>query len=191
MTLRIPGKLKGADMSSARRAFQSWWTGVSLGLTLCAIAAAAGAEPSTTPDRPITPAEARGRAKLLHETMHATLQVVHHEYYREDEALKLPAATLRSVFRELAERQKVELRWLAVNADAMNVDHRPRDPFERQAVKELAGGKKEFEQVSDNVYRFAGPITLTSDCLKCHAPTRTSNQDRAAALVITMPLRKP
>lgn len=135
--------------------------------------------------------EAPGRARLLHETMHATLHIVHHEYYREDEALKIPAATMREVFRELAKRQGVELRWLAVNAQAMNVDHMPRDDFEKQAVQALAAGKPEFAQQDGNVYRYAGSIILDSSCLKCHSPTRTSNQDRAAALVIKMPLRKP
>ena len=141
-------------------------------------------------DRP-TAAEAPGRARLLHETVHATLQIVHHEYYREDEALKLPAATMRQVFRELANRQGVELRWIAVNAQAMNVDHVARDDFEKQARQELAAGKTEFAREEGNVYRYAGAITLDSSCLKCHSPTRTSNQDRAAALVIKMPLRKP
>ncbi|HTN73903.1 MAG TPA: DUF3365 domain-containing protein [Pirellulaceae bacterium] len=135
--------------------------------------------------------EARGRARLLHEAMHATLQIVHHEYYREDEALKIPAATMREVFRELADRQKVELRWLAVNAQAMNVDHKPRDDFEKQAVAELASGKNEFERVDNGVYRLVGTITLTSDCLKCHVPNRTSNRERAAGLSISIPLQKP
>lgn len=134
--------------------------------------------------------EARARAQLLHETLHATLQVVHHEYYREDEALAIPAATLKKVFHELATRQKVELRWLAVNAQPMNADHIARDPFEKLAVAALADGKEAYEQAEDGVYRHAAAITLTSDCLGCHAPTRTSNKDRTAGLVITMPIQK-
>jgi hypothetical protein len=136
-----------------------------------------------------TAEEAPGRARLLHETVHATLQVVHHEYYREDENLKIPAASLQMVFRELARRQRVELRWLAVNAQAMNVDHVPRDDFEKQAVKALAGGATEFASQDERFYRYA--ITLDSSCLKCHAPTRTNNRDRTAALVIKLPLRRP
>jgi len=136
-------------------------------------------------------AEARGRAQLLHETLHASLQVVHHEYYREDEGLTIPAVTLRRVFGELADRHKVELRWLAVTAPPMNVEHKPRDEFEKQAVAALAKGDAEFEQAADGVYRFAGAITLSSECLKCHLPNRTSTKDRAAGLVITMPLARP
>lgn len=135
--------------------------------------------------------EAPGRARLLHETIHATLQIVHHEYYREDEALKIPAATLKTVFRELARRQNVELHWLAVNAQAMNVDHVPRDDFDRQAVKALAAGQPEFTYQDEKSFFYAGAITLDSSCLKCHAPTRNSNRDRAAALVIKMQLRQP
>jgi hypothetical protein len=132
--------------------------------------------------------EARGRAALLHETIHATLQFVHAQYYREDEGLLLPAATLKSVFRELAERRKVELRWLVVEGRAMNIDHNPRDEFEKQAVKALGSGKDEFELAEDGVYRYAAPITLGSECLKCHLPNRTSNASRAAGLVISMPV---
>jgi len=136
-----------------------------------------------------TVAEARGRAKLLHESTHATLQIVHHEYFREEKGISIPAATLKRVFRELAVRQKVELRWLAVNAQAMNVDHNPRNDFERQAVQALVAGKEDFEKVEEGVYRHVGVITLTSDCLKCHLPNRTSTKDRAAALVISMRIK--
>lgn len=130
---------------------------------------------------------ARGRSRLLHEAMHATLQVVHHEYYREDEGLAIPAATLKTVFKELGKRQKVELRWLVVNAKPMNVDHNPQNDFEKRAVAALASGKQEFEQARDGVYRHAGLIMLTSECLKCHLPRRTSTDPRAAGLVISMP----
>src|SRR5688572_20164196 len=81
-------------------------------------------------ESPPTEQEALGRARLLHEAFHATLQYVHHEYYRQDEQLPLPAATLERVFKEVATRQHVKLRWLAVNATAMNVEHSARDDFE-------------------------------------------------------------
>jgi hypothetical protein len=132
--------------------------------------------------------EARHRARLLHEAVHATLQIVHHEYYREDEGLLLPASTLKKVFREMANRQKVELRWIAVNAQAMNADHTAETDFEKGAVKALTAGADEFEQMEQGVYRRAGPITLGSDCLKCHVPSRTSTHDRTAGLIIAMPV---
>jgi hypothetical protein len=145
---------------------------------------------TTEPTLP-TADEARGRARLLHETIHSTLQVVHHQYYREDEGLMIPAATMKRVFAELAKRQKVEVRWLAVDGQVMNSDHDPQDDFEKQAVAALASGKPEFDQSTDGVYRRAGPITLGSDCLKCHLPNRTSTEDRLAGLIITMKTRAP
>lgn len=134
--------------------------------------------------------EARDRAKLLHDTVHATLQIVHRQYYREDEGLTIPAATLKGVFQELSDRQKIEIRWLAVNAQAMNVDHKPRDEFEMNAVKAILSGKEDYEHAQDGIYRRVGIITLTSDCLKCHLPTRTSTKDRAAGLIIAIPVEK-
>jgi hypothetical protein len=137
-----------------------------------------------------TPGEARGRARLLHETIRSALQVVHHEYYREDEKLPIPARTFKRVFQELADHQQVEIRWLAVNAQAMNQDHNPRNDFEKQAVSAIAAGAEEYELAEGGNYRHVGVITLTSECLKCHLPNRTSLKNRAAGLVIEMPIRK-
>lgn len=138
-----------------------------------------------------SPDEARSRARLLHETLHASLQIVHQEYYREGESLKIPAATMRQVFREVSERQNIQLRWLVVDAQAMNADHKPQNDFEKQAAEALAAGKSSHEQVEGATYRHVGRIALTSDCLKCHAPNRTSNKERVAGLVITIPLAQP
>lgn len=147
-------------------------------------AADAQAAPPTSVD------EARARARLLQESFHATLQFVHDEYYRPDERLEIPAKTLERVFAELDRSHKVQLRWLAVNAKAMNVEHAPRDDFEKAAVAAMLAGKSEFDRLERGIYRHAGAITLTSSCLKCHLPGRTDTKDRAAALVISIPLKK-
>jgi hypothetical protein len=136
---------------------------------------------------PNSVAEARGRAHLLHETIHGALQVMHRDLFREDEKLTIPSRSLEDVFRELARSHRVEVRWLAVNTEAMNVDHKARTDFEKNAVKALASGKTEFESAEGSVYRRAGVIRLSSQCLKCHLPIRTSTKDRAAGLVIAMP----
>jgi hypothetical protein len=130
---------------------------------------------------------ARGQARLLHETIHTTLRMVHHQYYREDERLMLPAAALRHVFAELARRQQVELRWLAVNAHAMNVDHNARTEFEKQAVAALSEGQPSYELADGAAFRHVGAIALTAECLKCHVPNRASTKERIAGLVITIP----
>lgn len=143
----------------------------------------------TVAEKPSSLEEARARARLLHEALHATLQIVHHEYYREDEGLQLPAATLKEVFREIADRQKIELRWLVVSGVAMNIEHNARTEFEKDAVQALAAGKDEFETTENGIYRHAGAITLGSECLKCHSPNRKSNAARPAGLIISLPLR--
>ncbi len=140
-------------------------------------------------DAPATLAEARGRARILHETLHGALQVMHRDFFRDDEGLAIPSRSLEDVFKELADRFDVQLRWLAVNADAMNIDHSPQTDFEREAVEALAAGKQEFETSETNVYRYAGSIRLSSQCLKCHAPRRTSTEGRVAGLVIAIPFK--
>jgi hypothetical protein len=139
---------------------------------------------------PKTVVEARTRARILHETIHGVLQVVHRDFFHADQRLSIPSRSLEDVFKELERSWRVKVHWLAVNADAMNVDNKPRDDFEKEAVRALSSGKQEFEAVEDDVYRFVGSIRLASQCLKCHAPRRTSNEDRAAGLAITMTLRR-
>ncbi len=79
----------------------------------------------------------------------------------------------------MAERNDVELRWLAVDAKAMNLDHKPQDDFEKKAVQALISGQEEYELAEDDVYRHVGVITLSSECLRCRMPGRTSNKSRA------------
>ncbi len=134
-------------------------------------------------------AEARGRAELLHETLHGVLQVVHRDFFREDEKLPIPSQSLEDVFAEVARSQKVKIRWLAVNTEAMNVDHKPKSDFDKAAVKALASGEESYESTTKGDYQYAGSIRLSADCLQCHLPSRSSNKDRAAALVISMPLK--
>lgn len=133
--------------------------------------------------------EARSRAELLHDAFHATLQEVHHAYFREDEKVVIPAVTLKKVFGELARQRKIELRWLSVNAQAMNVEHEPKSDFEKEASKAIAAGAKHFERTEGGVYRRVGAIVLTSECLKCHLPLRSSNKDRLAGLMISVPMK--
>ncbi len=72
----------------------------------------------------------------------------------------------------------------------MNIDHEPKDEFEKEAAKALASCKNEYELYADGVNRYAGPITLRAECLKCHLPSRSSNKDRTAGLLISMPIGK-
>jgi hypothetical protein len=147
---------------------------------------------SVLPDEPAngltSVKEARQRARLLHGTIHDTLQIVHARYFREGERLAIPAAALKDVFKELEGRDGVTLRWLAVDARAMNIDHEPKDEFEAKAARALASGKDEHELAAGGVYRYAGPIALKAECLKCHLPSRSSNRSRRAGLLISMPV---
>jgi hypothetical protein len=133
--------------------------------------------------------EARERAELLHDLANELLRAIHQAYYREDEGLPIPALLLRDVFHELGKRHQVEFRWLAVDADAMNVDHRPRTDFEKEAAKALIAGKTTNEETANGVLRHIGIVPLTSECLKCHLPNRRSTKTRAAGLMITIPVR--
>lgn len=166
-----------------------WLALVVVSMTLSAADEPADAT-NVTRTLPIPVAEARRQAELLHETFHATLQAIHQTYYRNDQGMTVPAVSMKSVFRELEERRKLEIRWLAINAQAMNIEHQPKTEFEKEAAKAIAKGDEQFEVIEGNVYRHVGAITLQSECLKCHLPNRTSNKSRLAGLVISIPLQR-
>jgi hypothetical protein len=134
--------------------------------------------------------EARRQAEILHTAVHSTLHAVHHRFYRLDEGLPIPAAVLQEMFAELEKEHHVKLRWLAVEGQAMNADNKPKGSFEDEAVAALKAGKKEFEQVEEGVYRRAGSIALTNQCLKCHVPDRKNTAKRTAGLIIAIPIKQ-
>lgn len=143
---------------------------------------------SSTPRR-LTETEAREQAANLHEMMHSTLRVTHDRYYREDAGLPIPAAILKEVFADVKRTRNITLRWLAVEGQAMNTDHKAQNEFEQQAVRALKSGRRVYEQTQDNVYRRVGAITLSNHCLKCHVPDRRSTRDRTAGLIISIPVK--
>ncbi|MBD3673910.1 MAG: DUF3365 domain-containing protein [Planctomycetaceae bacterium] len=144
---------------------------------------------ATVTNTPISVEKARVRARILHETFHGTLQVMHRDFFREDEGRKIPSRSLEDVFSELKRSHEISLRWIAVDLEAMNIDNKPQSDFEKEAVRVLKSGKPEYESVIGNEFHFAGKIRLSATCLSCHASRRSSNDDRAAGLIISFPLK--
>ena len=134
---------------------------------------------------------ARERAKLAHNIYSATLDVMHHRYFRDDRAT-VPARAMEEVFAEIALAENIKANWIAVNATAMSINHRPANDFEKQAAKAIASGKSEYELVEDAVYRRAEGISLMNrGCLACHVGFGASGKTkRFAGLVITIPVTK-
>jgi hypothetical protein len=138
----------------------------------------------------VTVAVARDRAELLHDVFADTLDVVHQHYFRR-EASVLPARALDDVFTRIEKRSNAKVRWIAVNAPAMNVDHEPKSDFEKKAAKELADGKAEFSRVEDGYFLRAAPIPLGAGCVRCHtkfAPVAVK-KPLLAGLVIAIPVK--
>lgn len=131
---------------------------------------------------------ARRQAEILHEAMHSMLQITHDRFYREDEGLPIPAFSMKEVFAEIKQKQGVSLRWLVVEGQAMNTDHKAKTDFEEEAVKALKSGRGFHEQNENGVYQRAAAITLSNHCLKCHVPDRRDTRDRTAGLVISIPV---
>lgn len=185
----LDGPLAVALWIAAAVVMSVWW-GVAAAPSKAGEAAKSSEGKAASADiLPASPREARIRSQLLHEMIHGALQVMHRDFFDEDESSTIPSRSLEDVFSEMEDRWQVEMHWLTVNAEPMNVDHDPRDEFEKQAVKALSAGETEFAAVEGDRFRFVGTIRLGSQCLKCHVPNRTSLEDRAAGLVITMPIK--
>lgn len=139
---------------------------------------------------PDSVADARGRARWLHEAMHGALQVMHRDYFGDgdDDSIFLPSQSLDDVFAEMRRSWNVEMRWLGVNA-TKGVDHEPQDRFEEEAAKALLEGASEHEMVEGDRYRFVGVIHIRNECLKCHDRNRTNLDEKVAGLAISFPLQ--
>ena len=95
---------------------------------------------------------ARDRAELMHEIYSATLDVIHHRYFRGDRAM-VPARALEDVFEELERKTNSKARWFAVNLKPMSVNHEPKTDFEIDAAKRLSDNQEPVEgiETSQNV----------------------------------------
>ena len=151
----------------------------------------AGKEKAAAPagEQRVSVAVAKDRAKLMHGIYGATLDVVHHHYFRRDRAV-LPARALEDVFAEIDRQSNIQTRWIAVNTPAMSIDHEPGTAFEKKAAEELAAGKAEYVRVEKGYYHRAAPIPLGTGCVGCHTRSFTEppKTPRLAGLVISIPV---
>lgn len=131
---------------------------------------------------------ARDRAKAMHEVYAATLDALHHHYFHGDRA-RVPAKVMEDVFTEVRQKTQMEARWISVSLPPMSIHHEPQSDFEKQAAKEIAAGKAEFDAVEGGYYRRAGAISLSGGCVACHGGLfQGEGRRQFAGLVIGIPL---
>ena len=138
----------------------------------------------------VSVAEARERAKLMHDVYASTLEALHHHYFRSDRSV-LPARAMEDVFADIDKQSKIKTRWIAVNTPAMSINHEPQTDFEKKAAAALAAGKAEFDTVADGYYQRAGAIPLSAGCVGCHTRhfSTPSKTPRFAGLVVSIPVK--
>lgn len=138
-----------------------------------------------------TVAEARERARLMHNIYAATLDSMHHHFFQRERSV-LPARAMEDVFAEMEKQSNIKAGWIAVNTKAMSVHHQPKNDFEKQAAKAIAAGKGDFELVENGYYHRAAAIPLGSGCVSCHTGffSKTPQTQRFAGLVISVPIIK-
>jgi len=136
--------------------------------------------------KPLPLGQARQRAQLLHDIYESTLLTMHRHYFEPDKQRVIPSRALEDVFYTGQRRWGVTARWLAVSAQAMNIDHKAKTAFEKAAVRALATGKKRHEEVRNGTYRMAAPIVLFANCIGCHT---TRRRNPVAGLVLSLPVK--
>ncbi len=180
-------------------------TAQSRGLVLTALAAllfvgprvgtsdepAAGDTAEKTESPRVSVEVARDRAVLMHEVSLATLEAMHDRYFHREKSV-VPARAMQDVFDHMRQQSHIDAKWIAVNTQAMSVDHEPETDFEKFAAKELAAGKPTVEKIEKGFYQRAATVPLTSDCIGCHDGffKSRSTVPKFAGLIIRVPVRE-
>ena len=91
-------------------------------------------------------------------------------------ACRPPSPEGKIVLREVAAKGWPESRILNTTGRPLNPENTARDQFERDAVKALMSGKKSFERVEADAYRYAVPIPIVDKtCLTCHVRSKVGD----------------
>jgi hypothetical protein len=132
---------------------------------------------------------ARDRAQLTHDIYAASLDAMHHRYFRGDRTT-VPARAMVDVFTEIQRKHNIEARWISASFSPMSIDHAPETDFEKQAARQLAKGDEAVETVEGGFYRRAGSIPLNGGCITCHHGlfAAASPGKKFAGLVISIPV---
>jgi len=135
----------------------------------------------------LTLEEARQRVALLDDAYHLLLEEVHHAYPVKS-GRPVAATVIRRLQQRMGELGWPRSRFLAVNGVLMNLDHLPKDEFERRVVVAMKSGSRHVEQVERGTLRAATFVSLGGSCFSCH----WSEGDMAstAAISWTLPLKK-
>jgi hypothetical protein len=126
----------------------------------------------------------------MHGIYSATLDSMHHYYFRREGAV-LPARALEDVFADVERESKIKTRWIAVNTPAMSVNHEPETAFEKKAASEIAAGKAAYESIEEGLFLRASAIPLGRGCVGCHTKfsATADKTPRFAGLVISIPVK--
>lgn len=135
---------------------------------------------------------ARERTATLHLAYSATLDTIHHYYFRKDQSV-LPARAMEEIFKSVNRQSKAKANWISVNTKPMSVDHEPTSDFEKKAAAAIAAGKDKYESVEDGYLRSATSIPLHGGCISCHVGSSFGpppKGPRYAGLVISVPIKE-
>ncbi|HWB00624.1 MAG TPA: DUF3365 domain-containing protein [Pirellulales bacterium] len=133
---------------------------------------------------------ARREVKLLDDIYKTAIVLVTKHYV--DEKSDLPAGeAFKVLFHSMDEKGWHEVRLLDGSGEPINDDNKPRDDFERRAIKEMLAEKPYYEEIEtrdgQSFLRATTPLPVVMDkCVMCHENYR--GKKIIGALGYTLPL---
>ncbi len=148
------------------------WTSLTLSLT--AIALAGYLQIAQAADGTDAALErARKEVKKL-DTLYKTAIVIVTKNYVTEKSDLAAGDAFQALFKTMKEGGYHEVRLLDASGDPIDADNKPKDDFERAAVKAMLDGKAGYEQVVEKegkrYLRSATPVPVVMEkCVMCHA----------------------
>jgi len=136
----------------------------------------------------------RKQVKMLDDLYKTAIVLVTENYVTEKSDLAAGAA-FQKLFAAMKKAGHHEVRLLDATGEPFEENNRPKDDFEKAAIKALKSGKPGFEEVVERdgkkILRSATPIPVVMDkCIMCHPNYKAAKEKKEiiGALGYTIPI---
>ena len=172
-----------------------WKRGLAaLCIALAALCLTIGGQSADKNDDDAALVRTRKQVKMLDDLYKTAIVLITENYVTEKSDLAAGAA-FQKLFAAMKKAGHHEVRLLDATGQPYEENNRPRDDFEKAAIKALKGGKPGFEEVVEKegkkYLRSATPIPVVLDkCIVCHEHYKEAKEKKEiiGALGYTIPI---
>jgi hypothetical protein len=165
-----------------------------LGVTLAFVCLTIGGQAADKKEEDAALARTRKQVKVYDDLYKTAIVLITESYVTEKSDLAAGAA-FQKLFAAMKKAGHHEVRLLDATGQPYEENNRPRDDFEKAAVKALLAGKPGFEEVIEKdgkkYLRSATPIPVVLDkCILCHEHYKEAKEKKQiiGALGYTVPI---